>query len=238
MTEVQVRPEIFRDFPSFRRGIVVAREMQNHAYSERLEAMLGRLVEEKSSRPVDLKADPRILAWNDAHRHFGSNPNKFPPAHAALLKRIQRPGTQIPFISCVVAIMNYHSVASVMPVGGDDLAQAGCCLELCYATGSEIFAPLGAPEAVEHPVPGEVIYVAAESGQVMCRRWNWRNGHTTRITEETRHMVMNIDGLGEGSEERAMTTRDGVAAMIEEFCGARVTTALLTPSMPVFRFED
>ncbi|MEW6663653.1 MAG: phenylalanine--tRNA ligase beta subunit-related protein [Thermodesulfobacteriota bacterium] len=237
MTEVRVHPDIFRDFPSFRRGIVVAAEIQNHARSERLEAMLARLVEEKSSRPVDLKTDPRILAWHEAHRRFGSNPNKFPPAHAALLKRIQRPGTQIPFISCVVAIMNYHSIASVMPVGGDDLERAGRSLELRYATGSEVFAPLGAPEAIEHPVQGEVIYVAAESGEVMCRRWNWRNGHTTRITEETRHMVMNIDGLGEGGEERAVAGRDGVAAMLQEFCGARVTTSLLTPSMPAFRFE-
>ena len=235
--EVQVRPEIFQDFPSFRRGIVVAGDLQNHANSERLEAMLGRLVEEKSSRPVDLKTDPRIMAWNEAHRHFGSNPNKFPPAHAALLKRIQRPGTRIPFISCVVAIMNYHSIASAMPVGGDDLGRAGRCLELRYATGAEVFAPLGAPEAVEHPVPGEVIYVVAESGEVMCRRWNWRNGHTTRITEETRQMVMNIDGLGDGGEESAIATRDGVASMLEEFCGARVTTALLSPSMPVFQFE-
>lgn len=237
MMEVQVRPEIFKDFPFFRRGIVVATALRNHGHSERLEAMLGRLIEEKSVQPVDLKTDPRILAWNEAHRHFGSNPNKFPPAHAALLKRIQRPGTQIPFISCVVAIMNYHSIASAMPVGGDDLAQAGRCLELRYATGSEVFAPLGTPEAVEHPLPGEVIYVVAESGEVMCRRWNWRNGHTTRITEETRQMVMNIDGLGEGGEERAIVTRDGVAAMLEEFCGARVTTTLLTPSQPAFEFE-
>jgi lysyl-tRNA synthetase class 2 len=237
MMEVQVRPEIFRDFPSFRRGIVVAADLHNHAHSDRLEAMLNQVVEEKSARPVDLKSDPRILAWNEAHRHFGSNPNKFPPAHAALLKRIQRPGTRIPFISCVVAVMNYHSITSAMPVGGDDLQRAGRCLVLRFADGSETFAPLGAPEAVEHPVPGEVIYVAADSGEVMCRRWNWRNGHVTRITEDTRQMVMNIDGLGDGAEESALSTRDGVAAMLAEFCGARVTTALLTPSQPTFQFE-
>jgi lysyl-tRNA synthetase class 2 len=237
MTQVRVQPEIFRDFPSFRRGIVVATHLQNHAHSERLDAMLVRAIEEKAGHPVDLKTDPRILTWNEAHRRLGSNPNKFPPAHAALLKRVQRPGTRIPFISCVVAIMNYHSIASAMPVGGDDLARAGAILELRYAAGSEVFAPLGTPEAVEHPVAGEVIYVVAESNEVMCRRWNWRNGHTTRITEETRHMVMNIDGLGEGCEASTAAVRDGVAAMLEEFCGARVTTALLSPSVPSFQFE-
>ncbi len=71
----------------------------------------------------------------------------------------------------------------------------------------------------------------------MCRRWNWRNGYETRITEETRAMVMNIDGLGEGSESRAAKTRDRVAAMLEKFCGARTATAMLSPAHTSFQFE-
>jgi DNA/RNA-binding domain of Phe-tRNA-synthetase-like protein len=64
----------------------------------------------------------------------------------------------------------------------------------------------------------------------MCRRWNWRNGHKTRITEDTQAIVMNIDVLGEQSEARALETRDRVAEMLSEFCGAEIETALLTPS--------
>ncbi|MEH2316404.1 hypothetical protein [Nostoc sp.] len=73
---------------------------------------------------------------------------------------------------------------------------------------------LGLPETIENPDVGEVIYVAAESGEVMCRRWNWRNGHKTRITETTQAIVMNIDALGENSEDRAITTRNSVAEML------------------------
>ena len=126
--------------------------------------------------------------------------------------------------------MNYNSIKDATPVGGDDLAHAGQCLELRYATGSETFTPLGSPDIVEHPHPGEVIYVVAESNEVMCRRWNWRNGHRTRITEETREIIMNIDVLGEQSEARAVKTRDRVAGMLGEFCQAEIETTLLTPS--------
>jgi DNA/RNA-binding domain of Phe-tRNA-synthetase-like protein len=78
-----------RAYPTFRRGIVVAKQMQNSGHSEALEAMLKRVLAEAAQRPIDLKADPRTMVWNEAHRQFGSNPNKYAPAHCALLKRVQ-----------------------------------------------------------------------------------------------------------------------------------------------------
>jgi DNA/RNA-binding domain of Phe-tRNA-synthetase-like protein len=234
MVHVRVHPEIFRLFPAFQRGLVLATGMDNHGSSEKLERLLREVVEERGRDPIDLKTDLRLQAWSEAHRAFGSNPNKFPPAHVSLLKRLQKPGVQVPFINKVVAIMNYNSIASVMPVGGDDLNRAGDLLELRRAGGEELFAPLGTPEVSEHPTPGEVIYVTG-SGEVMCRRWNWRNGHTTRITEETRDILMNIDGLGEGIEPAVVATRDKVASMLEEFCGARAVTSILSPAVSEFR---
>jgi lysyl-tRNA synthetase class 2 len=109
-------------------------------------------------------------------------------------------------------------------------------VELRYADGSETFIPLGSSDSSEHPVAGEVIYVVPESKAVMCRRWNWRNGHNTRITEDTRIIVMNIDGLGEKCEKRVIATRDRVARMLEKYCQADVVTTLLTPEQPVFPF--
>jgi lysyl-tRNA synthetase class 2 len=235
--EVRVEQKIFQDFPLFRRGIVVASGIQNQGASRKLETLLNEAVESAGRQAIDVKVDPRITFWSEAHRRFGSNPNKFPPAHFSLIKRVQKPGIHLPFINKVVSIMNVNSIADVIPVGGDDLERAGQCLELRYASGQETFVPLDSPETLEHPTPGEVIYAVAESGKVMCRRWNWRNGYETRITEETRVMVMNIDGLGEESESRAVRTRDRAAAMLENFCGARTVTAILSPVHPSFQFE-
>ncbi len=235
--EVKVDERIFQEFPLFRRGIVVASGIQNQGLSEELQSLLQETLASAGRQPIDVKADPRIEAWSEAHGRFGSNPNKFPPAHVSLIKRVQKPGVRLPFINRVVAIMNYSSIADGIPVGGDDVEHAGPCLELRYASGSETFVPLDSPESSEHPTPGEVIYVVAESERVMCRRWNWRNSYETRITEETRAMVMNIDGLGEESESRAAKTRDRVAAMLEKYCGARTLTAMLSPLNPSFQFE-
>ena len=237
MPEIRINKKIFEQYPTFRRGIVVARNIDNQKPSRELEDILNNAVSTAALQPVDLKTDPRTLTWNDAHRQFGSNPNKFLPAHCALLKRVQKPGVQLPLINKVVAIMNINSIRDVIPVGGDDVLRAAGSLELRYADGSESFTPLGNPDAKEQPVPGEVIYVVSESKEVMCRRWNWRNGHKTRIAEDTQVIVMNIDGLGEDSEARSIATRERVAQMLEAYCQADVTRTLLSPDQPTYQFE-
>ncbi|MFP3928145.1 MAG: B3/4 domain-containing protein, partial [Desulfobacteraceae bacterium] len=206
--------------------------------SEELESMLQEALARAAADPVDLDSDPRAAAWKDAYRALGCNPNKFPPAHLALLKRVQKPGARIPFINKAVAVMNENSIRAVLPVGGDDARRAGgAVLELRPAKGDERFTPLSDPDKIESPEPGEIIYVVAETGEVMCRRWNWRNGFKTRITEDTEALVMNIDGLGEGLEPVVIEVRDRVAEMLERFCSARTTRALLDPSSPACRVE-
>jgi DNA/RNA-binding domain of Phe-tRNA-synthetase-like protein len=237
MPEIRIDEKIFKQYPTFRRGIVVARNIDNQGHSRELEDILKDAVSTAARQPVDLKTDPRTGVWEAAHRQFGSNPNKFPPAHCALLKRVQKPGVQLPLINKVVAIMNINSIQDLIPVGGDDVIRAAGSLELRYADGSESSTPLGNPDQTEQPVPGEVVYVVSESKEVMCRRWNWRNGHKTRIAEDTQVIVMNIDGLGADSEARSIATRDRVAQMLEVYCQAEVTRTLLSPSQPSFPFD-
>ncbi|MBN1832661.1 MAG: hypothetical protein JW896_11180 [Deltaproteobacteria bacterium] len=237
MPETRVNDRVFDKFNSFRRGIVVASKMNNHGSAKPLESLLNDALVNAAANPVDLTSDPRATVWAETYRVLGLNPKKYPPAHLALLKRVQKPGAFIPFINKAVAIMNDNSIRGALPVGGDDILQAGETLELRFAEGDEDFIPLDDPEKTEHPDSGEIIYVVAETREVMCRRWNWRNGFQTRITEKTEAMVMNIDGLGEESEKRAISVRDRVARMLEEYCNAEVETALLSPSNPYFRFH-
>jgi DNA/RNA-binding domain of Phe-tRNA-synthetase-like protein len=155
---------------------------------------------------------------------------------ANLLKRVQKPDTTLPFINNVVAIMNINSIDGKIPVGGDDLALISSRLELRYADGSESFTPLGANAALEHPDPGEVIYVCADKGEVMCRRWNWRNSRLTAITEQTQTIAINIDGLSTDCQSTVISVRDRIAQMLSQYCGASISTALLDLNNPTFEF--
>ena len=236
MGSIIIADEIFEKFPSFRRGIVIARNMKNKAEDNELYEMLKKTLSDRFENPVDLESDSRITDWKDAHRAFSSNPNKFPPAHIALIKRIQKKKTEIPFINSIVAVMNIVSIQNILPVGGDDIIAPDSTFKLGISDGSESFIPLGAPEIEERPVAGEVIYLISETKDVMCRRWNWRNGDKTKINGNTSNIIMNIDAIGEGSEARALKARDMVAELLEQYCGAETEKTLLSPEMRKYPF--
>lgn len=229
---IRVAGPAFRLAPTFRRGVVVGTALDNTRPDPELERMLADIVIARRAAPIDISAG-LIAEWEAAHRASGSNPNRFPPAHKALLKRAQRPEGGVPFVNKVVACMNIVSLRHIMPVGGDDLDRAafhGECLELRAARGDERFSPLGEPGLVEAPNAGEMVYVVG--GEIMCRRWNWRNGDATRISEDTRAIVVNTDALGAGSAERAVAARDELAGLLESRCGATIRFGLLSPDSP------
>ncbi len=223
MRKVVIEGEIFEKFPDFKRGIVLVKDAQNHSSNERINALLKGEVEEKSGK--DLLSEDSVKAWEEAHRKFGSNPNKFPPSIKALLKRVEK-GSDLPFINSVVALFNYISVKYFIPCGGDDAEQVKGNFRLGFANGKEHFIPLGGKDP-ERPFEGEVIYYDDESLNVMCRRWNWKNGENTKISERTRDMIINIDGIGSITSDTTKKARDEIAYFLEKECGAKVRVDLL-----------
>jgi DNA/RNA-binding domain of Phe-tRNA-synthetase-like protein len=235
MFKIKVHEAVFRQQPTFCRGLVVATGLHNRGPDAALEAQLRKACEEAVQSAIDLATDQRFVTWSEAFRAFGAEPKRFAPAHLALRKRVQKPGAGLPFINKAVCVMNLASLQGAMPVGGDDLTRAaefGDVLELRPAAGDETFVPLGQPEQAERPEPGEIIL--AVNREVCCRRWCWRNGHLTRLVEQTTSLVMNVDGLGADSQARVVALRDQVAELLKQHCNATITTGLLSPMYTEF----
>ena len=154
MRKVIIDPEIFVQFPDFKRGIIVVKDIENALGNKRIKKPLNKEIEKRIKE--DLIEHPFVKAWDEAHLKFGSNPNKFPPSIKSLLKRIKK-GGGFPFINSVVALFNYISIKYLIPCGGDDVDRIEGNLHLGFAKGDECFIPLGG-EDEEHPQPGEVIY--------------------------------------------------------------------------------
>ncbi len=224
MRKVLVEKRIFEKFPDFKRGIVIARNIRVEGENRKLEEMLKQMTNQRGD--PTLLQHSYVLAWDEMHRRFGSNPNKFPPSIKALLKRTTK-GKNIPFINSVVAIFNYISLKYLLPCGGDDADKIDGNFRLGFASGKESFIPLGSRQE-ENPQPGEVIYYDDASLRVMCRKWNWRNGDFSKITPETNAVVINVDGAEGVPGEVVVQARDELAELIQHFCGGSVNTALLT----------
>lgn len=224
MKRIIVDKEVFDRFPDFKRGIVVVSNIDNTLENGDIETLLAKEIEAKTGK--NSVEHEFVKAWDAAHLKFGSNPNKFPPSIKSLLKRIDK-GASVPFINSVVALFNYISIKYLIPCGGDDTDRVQGNLHLGPASGDEMFVPLGGGET-ENPRPGEVILYDDKSLNVMCRRWNWRNGDFTKITELTKRLIINVDGIGPVPQSLIEEARDELAELLAKQCRAQVTTNLVT----------
>jgi DNA/RNA-binding domain of Phe-tRNA-synthetase-like protein len=125
--------------------------------------------------------------------------------------------------------MNGFSLWHLVPCGGDDLDAVSGDLLLRLAEGEERFVPLGEEEA-EHPEPGEAVYVDGE--QVLCRRWNWRQGEGTKVVPSARNVLINIDCLPPVGAVEAETLVVELAELVRVSCGGSVRHSLISARQP------
>ena len=223
--QIRIDEDLFKAFPGYVRHVVIAEDLDNRGGPEdhaSLEALLREA--ESAVRADDAFADPRmhprLAAWRDAFQSFGVNPNKCPPSVFNLIKRV-RSGTAMPFINPLVCLFNILSLRHCIPAGGDDLDKVVGDIRLGCADGTEIYTPLGKPDEVEHPVPGEVILMDTGNQSVFCRSWCWRNGHPSRIEATTRRVTINLDALPPVSPEEGLQAAQELVALLLGACGGR-----------------
>lgn len=137
--------------------------------------------------------DPHMAAWRAAYTAFGSKPSRTRNSAEALARRALT-DAGLPRINLLVDLYNAVSVARLIPVGGEDLDRVQGGMRLVRATGTEDFVTVaGGEEAVEHPDAGEVVW--CDDAGVTCRRWNWRQGPRTRLTERTTSGIFLLESM-------------------------------------------
>ena len=229
---ISIHPDIFKLFPGFSRGVIVASGVTNLEQNPALEAEL-RATEDsirKDAAMRDYKNLPRVKSWLDAFTQMGLNPGQTPPSISSLMKRVVN-GGRTPFISSLVTIFNIASLQAMVPCGGDDVGAVSGDLCLRKATGNESYIPLGKPEQRESPAPGEIIYCDS-AGQVLCRRWCSKNGHATRIQPATSTVAINVDALVPVGPDEVRQISDLLADCVKIYCGGTIRTFLLCRESP------
>jgi DNA/RNA-binding domain of Phe-tRNA-synthetase-like protein len=229
-----VETEVFDMFPAFRRGVLVASDIDNSEANPEVTRLLSDAVASVPAVQSDAER-LRVEVWDEAYRKFGADPKKVTPSISFLLKQIRR-GKPPRSINTVVDLFNFISLRWTVPCGGDDItAPKGDDLRLGFARGDETFSPLFKPELVETPDAGEVIYYTPQTRRVLCRRWTWRNSDFSKLTTATRAVAINVDMMVPPFFEADVAAAlSELAEMIKFFCGGQVKTHLLTPTSSSF----
>ncbi|MFI6473626.1 B3/4 domain-containing protein [Streptomyces sp. NPDC050516] len=208
--------------PGFTHVAVEAYGLVNAPSDEASSALLDDAARRLAER-LDGRApheDPHMAAWRAAYTAFGSKPNRTRNSAEALAKRALADGG-LPRINRLVDAYNAISVAHLVPVGGEDTDHIKGSMRLVRATGEEPFHTVaGGEAAVEHPDAGEVVWCDDEG--VTCRRWNWRQGVRTRLTEESVNALFLLEGMAPHCD--LVTAGAELAELLEKFSpGARIT---------------
>ncbi len=230
-----IAPEIFAIFPGYCRAVVLAFDMQNGASPAELVGLL-RQAEAAVGTHTSLEGiteHPRIKAWREAYKAFGAKPSEFRSSVEAMARRALR-GDQINSINALVDIGNLVSLQHLVPVGGhamDDMAQD---ISLRPAIGDEEFIPFGST-GIEHPLPGEIIFV--EGKTVLTRRWTWRQANHTLTLPSSRQVEINIDRLPPVELDEIHSIASQVISLVERFCGGKLRYELLDVNHPRMKLE-
>lgn len=231
-----IHKDIFQQFPGYTRGVVLAFGLTNGESPADLISLLREAEGSLSGRvnKEEITAHPYIVSWRDAFRSFGAKPAKFRPSIEAMVRRVLN-NNSLPAINALVDIGNIVSLRHLVPVGGHAIDEVTQDIMLRNATGNEEFTAFGSEE-VEHPEPGEVIFV--EGDTVLTRRWTWRQANHTLTLPTTKNIEFNIDGLPPVSETEVKEICHETMELIEKYCGGRLRFEILSQENPIMPLNE
>ena len=219
--------EIFAKWPEARLGVVVVLGVDNTRGGEESVRLLTQ-EEEKAKTLTELPLED-IRPWRQAYEDFGASSKKYLSSIESLLTRVVA-RKSLPDINPLVNFYNYTSLKYKLPFGGEDLDKVVGDIELTFAEGTEKGVYLGG-EKEETCLKGEVIYKDAVG--FICRRWNWREADRTKLTKDTKNLVMVAEILTDNREKELSLAVGEFAKLAEEVLGGRTKLFILDTGNPV-----
>lgn len=189
-----ISPDVRTSFPEAQVSLVTARGLRNEKVWPESEAALSGLEHDLAAgtwSPFG-EQDQQILSWHEAYRKFGTNPRRFRSSVDALSRRMAKSGV-LPRINGAVDAYNFVSTSFGTPAGAFDLGRLTGEVMIRTAVAGDSFRPLGEPDAVEEPRPGEVVY--AMGSQVLTRHWNHRDCDQTKVDDTSSDVVFVIERI-------------------------------------------
>jgi DNA/RNA-binding domain of Phe-tRNA-synthetase-like protein len=212
--EVSVDLAVHAAHPDYVALVLVASGLTNGPSDAESDAQLAAAAAQLLASGLERATDhPHIAAWRAAFSAFGAKPSRYPSSAEALISRVLK-GQPPPRVNALVDLYNAVSVRHIIPVGGEDADRLEGPLRLTLAEGGEPFDPRGDERDVEEVPPGEIVW--RDDRGVTCRRWNWRQGRRTQLTESSQRAFFVFDRLDGLPIEELHRAADALSASLRE----------------------
>ena len=191
--EVRVDPAVHAAHPDYVALVLLASGVANGPSDDDSDAQLVAAEQHLRASGLERATDhPHIAAWRAAFSAMGAKPSRYPSSAEALIGRILK-GQELPRVNALVDLYNAVSVRHLVPLGGEDADRLEGPLRLTVTEGGEPFDPRGDGADVEEVAAGEVVW--RDDRGVTCRRWNWRQGRRTQLTDDATRAFFVFDRL-------------------------------------------
>ena len=157
-----------------------------------------------------LKEISSIAATRRVYKSCGKDPSRYRPASEALIRRLLQ-GKELYQLNTLVDLINLASIAYGYSIGGFDAEKfVGDTLTLGIGREGEPYEGIGRGLINIHGLP---VYRDAIGGVGTPTSDNER----TKITLETRHLVVLINGY-DGNEQRVCENAEYIQALLRKYC--------------------
>jgi len=216
-----IAKSLFKQFPDLHLGIILATGIDNSGKSDEIIKKIRQKeleLRSKLTKP-ELAEHPNIKPWRLAYSWFGAKPKKYKCSIEALLIRILA-GDNLPEINPLVDLYNFVSIDKLLPIGADDLDKVEGNIKLMQAKGDEKYVEISTLEE-KNPKENEVVYM--DDKEVLCRRWNWRECEKSKLTEDSKNVIVYAESLlGKEHIEEAIAElndlmKDAVGGQLKSF---------------------
>lgn len=217
-------------------GVVVVKNFDNKVSYDYINKMFDESL--KSSKEkflnVKIKEEPWILPYREAFRSLNINPNKYMCSIEALMTRISK-GNDIPHINPMVDLGNALSLKYELPIGVHDIDNfIDGDIQIRESDGNDNFIPFGSTK-VEHPEVGEIIY--ASGNEVKTRRWTWRQGERSKVTEESKDFFIPIDGFT-SNKDKIIELQEELVKYLKDDLKLEVYSGIVDKDNRIFKIEE
>jgi DNA/RNA-binding domain of Phe-tRNA-synthetase-like protein len=223
---IKVNQKIWDNHIGLKIGVLVVKNCNNTRVSQEIMNLIKEYQEiiKGNYASETLSQEPKINAWRKAYFSFGAKPKEHKSSVENLYKMVLN-RVELRHINKIVDIYNYISLKYMLPVGGEDLDKIKGEIELTYVGEREKPILLLGDKEPKTPKPGEVIYKDEEGA--ICRRFNWREADRTKLTEETKNVVLVVECLPPADESELNAALIEIKELSKKYCGGEVHSFVL-----------
>lgn len=217
--DLTLDPSLRKLFPDLKVLVGRIENVTIESYIPELEAFKEEVIREIRGI-YDLKAvkdNPTFRAYRDFFWRIKVDPTKTRPAAEALIRRVLR-GRPLPRINSLVDAYNLASMKSEIALASFDADELHGSLLMRFAVEGEEFLGIGMAKPVR--LTGNEVVIT--DGEKLVAIYPYRDAEQSKITNETRNVLLLACGVPGISEEKLRSAMKVTFEFVTRFCGGNV----------------